>query len=86
MTTVNKPMAPHWIAKEIKIIREEQGLSQFKLANMADCTQAGLANFESGKGNMHLFRIDAVLAALGYEIEIQPGRTPIDGEQNRGVS
>ena len=86
MTRLKSPMAPHWIGKEIKKLREEQGLSQFKLANMADCTQASLANFESGKGNMHLVRIDAILAALGYEIEIQPGRTPIDGEQNRGVS
>jgi|TARA_R110002167_G_scaffold128472_2_gene310738 transcriptional regulator with XRE-family HTH domain len=82
MTTVKKPMAPHWIAKEIKVIREERGLSQFKLANMAGCTQAGLANFESGKANMNLIKIDAVLEALGYEIEIQPGRTPIDGEEN----
>tara|TARA_R110002073_G_scaffold37818_1_gene108771 strand:- start:340 stop:597 length:258 start_codon:yes stop_codon:yes gene_type:complete len=82
MTTVKKPMAPHWIAKEIRVIREDQGLSQFKLANMAGCTQAGLANFESGKANMNLIKIDAVLEALGYEIEIQPGRTPIDGEEN----
>ena len=82
MTTVNNPMAPHWIAKEIKIIREEKGLSQFQLANMAGCTQAALANFEIGKANMNLSRVDAVLEALGYEIEIQPGRTPIEGEQN----
>ena len=84
MTTVKSLKASHWIAEEIKKIREEQGLSQIKLANMAGCTQAGLSNFESGKGNMHLFRIDAVLAALGYEIEIQPGRTPIKGGKDEG--
>ena len=80
MTRVKSPMAPHWVAKEIKKLREDQGLSQLKLADMADCTQASLANVESGKGTMHLIRIDAVLSALGYEIEIQPGRTPINNE------
>jgi transcriptional regulator with XRE-family HTH domain len=82
MTRVKSPMASHWIAKEIKKLREEQGLSQLKLADMAGCAQAALANFESGKGNMHLIRIDAVLSALGYEIEIQPGRTPINNERD----
>ena len=84
MTTIKSLKVPHWIAEEIKKIREEQGLSQLKLADMASCTQAALANFESGKANMHLIRVDAVLEVLGYEIEIQPGRTPIKGGKDEG--
>ena len=40
------------------------------LANMADITSVSLANFENGKGNMQLKRIEDVLEVLGYEIDI----------------
>jgi transcriptional regulator with XRE-family HTH domain len=61
---------PHWIAKEIIRLRAERGWSQLTLASLADTTPATLGNFETGKGNMHLVRVDRVLEALGYEIDI----------------
>ena len=72
MTTKQLPYKPHWVAKEIRRMREERGLSQLTLASMADTTPATLANYESGKRNMHLVSVDAVLEALDYEIDIHP--------------
>jgi transcriptional regulator with XRE-family HTH domain len=68
MTT--KPTTPHWIAKEVRQMRIKRGWSQLTLANMAEVTSTSLANFENGKGNMQLSRIEATLEALGYEIDI----------------
>jgi DNA-binding XRE family transcriptional regulator len=61
---------PHWIAKEVRQMRIERGWSQMTLAIMADITSTSLANFENGRGHMQLRRIESVLKALGYEIDI----------------
>lgn len=70
MMTRQQPHTIHWIAKEIRILRNAHGWSQMTLANMAGVTSVSLANFENGKGNMQLARIEDVLKALGYEIDI----------------
>jgi transcriptional regulator with XRE-family HTH domain len=72
MTTGQSPYTPHWIAKEIRILRNANGWSQVTLANMSEVavTSASLANFETGKGHMQLRRIEGILRALGYEIDI----------------
>jgi transcriptional regulator with XRE-family HTH domain len=54
--------------KRIRQLRQEQGLSQAKLAVMADMDPATLNRLEQGKGNPNLRTLERVAEALDVEV------------------
>jgi transcriptional regulator with XRE-family HTH domain len=54
--------------KRIRQLRTERGLSQAKLAVMADMDPATLNRLEQGKGNPNLRTLERVADALGVEV------------------
>ncbi len=52
----------------VKRIRQEQGLSQQALANLADVNKVTLIRIESGKGNPNIETLEKLANALGVEI------------------
>jgi DNA-binding XRE family transcriptional regulator len=61
----------------IRQLRKERGLSQAKLAVMADMDPATLNRLEQGKGNPNLKTLERVASALGVEVvDLFPKREP----------
>lgn len=56
------------IGQEIKRLRKEAGLSQAKLAVLADTDPATLNRVEQGKGNPLLSTLERVAEVLGVEM------------------
>jgi transcriptional regulator with XRE-family HTH domain len=54
--------------ERIRQLRQEKGLSQVKLAVMADMDPATLNRLEQGKGNPNLRTLERVAEALGVEV------------------
>src|SRR5829696_3994326 len=54
--------------ERIRQLRKEQGLSQAKLAVMADMDPATLNRLERGTGNPNLKTLERVAEALGVEV------------------
>jgi transcriptional regulator with XRE-family HTH domain len=54
--------------EQIRQLRKERGLSQARLAVMADMDPATLNRLEQGKGNPNLKTLERVASALGVEV------------------
>jgi transcriptional regulator, XRE family len=57
------------VGQRIKTLRNEQGLSQEKLALKADIDRTYLAGAEMGKRNLSLKSLDKIIRALGVSFE-----------------
>ncbi len=53
------------IGRRIQKAREEAGLSQEQLAQMINCSQPALSNYELGKRRLYLSQLQAISRALG---------------------
>jgi DNA-binding XRE family transcriptional regulator len=61
---------PVHLGTEIRRIRQEQGVSQRRLARLAGVDRASLRRFEEGQSRGNLQLVEAVADALGYELEL----------------
>ncbi len=61
---------PVHLGTEIRRIRQEQGISQRRLARLAGVDRASLRRFEEGQSRGNLQLVEAVADALGYELEL----------------
>jgi transcriptional regulator with XRE-family HTH domain len=61
----NPHAARHVLARNVRRLREAKGLSQEKLAELADLRQAHVSEIESGLTNLTLDNLQALAAALG---------------------
>ena len=72
MTADDDSQAPkrmNW-GDEIRKIREAQGLSQRRLAKLADVDRASLLRFEGGASRGNLDMVEKLAEVLGYEFEL----------------
>jgi transcriptional regulator with XRE-family HTH domain len=72
MTTIDDAQPPtrmNW-GDEIRKIRESQGLSQRRLAKLADVDRASLLRFESGASRGNLDMVEKLVEVLGYEFDL----------------
>jgi transcriptional regulator with XRE-family HTH domain len=67
------------IGLNIRMIREEQGLSQEKLAAIASLHRAYIGQIERGEKNIGLKNLAKIAEALGVDVRILLGDSPIDG-------
>lgn len=58
------------IARKLKALREERGLTQGELARRAGTGQAAIARIESGKALPKLDLLARLASALGTELEV----------------
>lgn len=63
------PPRSNW-GLEIKKIREEQGLSQRRLAKLAGVDRSCLLRFENGQTLGNMETIERLVEVLGYEFEL----------------
>tara|TARA_R110000824_G_scaffold102941_2_gene244886 strand:- start:4457 stop:4663 length:207 start_codon:yes stop_codon:yes gene_type:complete len=61
---------PHWLAQEIKRIRLESGINIVELSRLSGVSGQAIGAFENGHNHMYVQKIEQVLDALGYEIDI----------------
>ena len=52
----------------VKELRNEKGLSQEKLANLAEIDRTYMTSLENGRRNVSLQNIEKILIALGFEL------------------
>lgn len=53
----------------VKVLRDEQGISQRKLAEMASVNRATLRRMENGETDGHVADLEKILTCLGYELD-----------------
>jgi HTH-type transcriptional regulator/antitoxin HipB len=61
----------HEIGEVIRRIRKERGLTQTKLAQLADLTQATISRIEAGGVDPELDTLDRLSEVLGVELVIE---------------
>ena len=61
---------PHWLAVEVKRVRLQRALTLKTLGLLAGVSPNAIGAFENGHNQMHLPKIERILAQLGYEIDI----------------
>ena len=66
---IDKEFLSKFIGANIKGFRKEKGLSQRKLAELADIDQPSIARIESGKHTPSLKMLVKLLNVMGYKIE-----------------
>jgi HTH-type transcriptional regulator / antitoxin HipB len=62
----------HQVGRLIQRFRQEKGLNQTQLAQLAGKRQEMISKIETGQGGVKLTTLFDVLAALGLEMTIQP--------------
>jgi HTH-type transcriptional regulator / antitoxin HipB len=62
----------HQIGRLIQRCRQERGLTQTQLAQLAGQRQEMISKIETGQGGVKLTTLFDVLAALGLEMTLQP--------------
>ena len=66
---VPTPKRLNW-GDEVRKIREAQGLSQRRLAKLADVDRVSLVRFEKGDSRGNLDMVEKLVEVLGYEFEL----------------
>jgi HTH-type transcriptional regulator/antitoxin HipB len=64
--------SPQQVGHLIQRIRQERGLNQTQLAQLAGLRQEMISKIETGQGGVKLSTVSDVLAALGLEMTIAP--------------
>lgn len=62
------------LARAVRARREELGLRQAELADLAGCSQRFVHTVEHGKASLRLDKVLNVLEVLGLGLEVVPGR------------
>jgi transcriptional regulator with XRE-family HTH domain len=65
--------------------RQEQGLSQQKLAQKAGVSLATIQNLEAGKGNPELFTVQSIASALSLDLELTSKKIKIEELVELGI-
>lgn len=65
------------LAEAVRARREELGLRQAEVADLAGCSQRFLHTVEHGKASLRLDKVLDVLAVLGLGLHVGPGRGEI---------
>ena len=65
---------PASLAKALRQRREELGLNQVDLADLAGCSTRFVHTVEAGKGTLRLDKLAAVLQVLGMRFRVELGR------------
>lgn len=58
------------IGAKIASIREQQGLTQFELAEKCDFTQSTISKIEAGKFNASIDILSRLIEPMGYKVDI----------------
>lgn len=58
------------VAKDLKLVRKEQGMTQEHLAELVGTKKSNISRFESGRYNPSLEFLAKVASGLGKQIEI----------------
>jgi len=66
------------LTRAVRARREELGLRQSELAELAGCSQRFIHTVEHGKGTLRLDKILDVLRVLGLGLQLVPGRGGIE--------
>lgn len=65
------------LSRAVRARRQELGLRQAEVADLAGCSQRFLHTVEHGKASLRLDKVLDVLEVLGLGIEVVPGRGSI---------
>lgn len=65
------------LSQAVRARREELGLRQAELADLAGCSQRFVHTVEHGKASLRLDKVLDVLEVLGLGLEVIPGRGDI---------
>ena len=77
--------ARHVLARNVRRLREAKGLSQEKLAELADLRQAHVSEIESGLTNLTLDNLQSLAVALDVRpMDLLNERTGNDAPKGRG--
>ena len=66
------------VGLNIRTIREERGLSQEKLAALADLHRAYIGQIERGEKNIGLRNLEKIAKALGADIRVLVDTSKVD--------
>lgn len=72
------------LSNAVRARREELGLRQAEVADLAGCSQRFLHTVEHGKPSLRLDKVLDVLEALGLALEVVPGRGEITSNAGGG--
>jgi transcriptional regulator with XRE-family HTH domain len=65
------------LARAVRVRREQLGLRQDELADLANCSARFVHAVEHAKVSIQLDKLLAVLRVLGFDIALRPGRGEI---------
>ena len=57
------------VGKRIKELRDKEGISQLKLANIADLDRTFITSVENGKRNISIINLEKIALALDVNIK-----------------
>ena len=72
------------LGRAVKTRRRQLGLDQLVLCDLAGVGPAFLYSLEHGKPTVRFDKVVAVLAVLGLELRIQPGRDAVSVDDRLG--
>jgi y4mF family transcriptional regulator len=72
------------LSQAVRARREELGLRQAELADLAGCSQRFVHTVEHGKASLRLDKVLDVLEVLGLGLAVVPGRGEITSDSERG--
>jgi len=72
------------LSQAVRARREELGLRQAEVADLAGCSQRFLHTVEHGKASLRLDKVLDVLEVLGLGLEVVPGRGEITSDSEGG--
>lgn len=61
------------LGSAVQTRRQQLGLRQDQLAELADCSRLTIIRLENGSGNIRLDKLLSILSVLGLQLTIQPG-------------
>lgn len=63
-------MANATICEKLKLLREQKGWTQKKLADKSGINPNSVSHYECGKHEPSYFAVECLLEAMGYELKI----------------
>lgn len=73
------------LAQAVRVRREELGLRQAELADLAGCSQRFVHTVEHGKASLRLDKVLDVLKVLGLGLAVVPGRGDMMSGAEKGA-
>lgn len=69
------------IVKRLKVIAQEQNITQRKLAERMNTTETSVSRWFGGSRTPNAKNLEQMAAALGYRLEIVPSLTGAEGSE-----